>query len=432
MEELLELAARVAEEAEVFYFSRRETDGVFEANRLKQVQSHRTSGRALRIIKDGRIGLAATNKVDGAQELVDMAVEVAGFGAEARFQFPGQGEYPGVSVYDADIENVTDEQMVELGQSMIDRLRAHTPELVCEGSVSRSVFNVEIANSRGGRSSLQKSVLGYGIEGVLIRGTDMLFVGDTESSCRPVLDAGPVVETTIEQLERAKDTAPAPKGQVPVVFTPQGVAMAFMPPFASAINGKTVVQGASPLGNRKGEKVFDSRMTIVDDPLIEYRPGSRCCDAEGVPARRTPVVDKGVVSSFLFDLQTAALAGTESTGSAARDLASPPSPAFSNIVIEDGDTSFDDMLADMKEGLVIEALIGAGQGNVLGGDFGGNILLGYAVRNGRIAGRVKDTMVHGNIYEALRDVAAIGRDGRWVGGRMRAPHIYCPRLAVSA
>ena len=89
------------------------------------------------------------------------------------------------------------------------------------------------------------------------------------------------------------------------------------------------------------------------------------------------------------------------------------------------------MLGDIKEGLVVEQLLGASQGNVLGGDFSGNILLGYVVRNGEIVGRVKDTMISGNIYEVLKEVAAIGREGKWLGGRARIPHIYCPRIAVS-
>jgi PmbA protein len=199
-----------------------------------------------------------------------------------------------------------------------------------------------------------------------------------------------------------------------------------------AVNGKTVVQGASPLGQRLGEQVFDPRISIWDDATVDYRPGSRSCDGEGVPSRRTPVIENGVVASFLYDLQTAGLASTESTGNGARGLATLPSPSPTTVVIGDGDAGFDDMLADIKEGLVVEQLLGASQGNILGGDFSGNILLGYAVKNGEIMGRVKDTMISGNVYEALKEVAAIGRDGKWVGGRARVPHIYCSRLAVSA
>jgi len=89
------------------------------------------------------------------------------------------------------------------------------------------------------------------------------------------------------------------------------------------------------------------------------------------------------------------------------------------------------MLADIKEGLVIEYLMGAGQGNILGGDFSGNVLLGYKVENGKIVGRVKDTMVSGNVYQVLKDIAAIGNDTRWVGSFLSSPSIYCPSLSVA-
>ena len=431
MEELLKLVKKVAEEAEVFAVSRSETDAVFETNRLKQVVTRETSGRALRLIKGGRIGFSASNKVDGTKELVAMALEMAPFGAEAKFQFPELESYSKVDVYDPKVEKVTEEQMVELGQSLIDKVRAHTPELVCQGGVSKNTISVEITNSRGGRATYKKSVFSLSVEGVLIRGTDMLFVGDSESSCRPISDHKTVSHNTLEQLERAKETAPSLEGKLPVIFTPLGVASTLLMPIAMAVNGKTVLQGASPLGHRKGEQVFDKRLSIRDDPMIEYRPGSRFCDDEGVPSQRTPLIAKGMVANFLYDLQTAALAGTKSTGSGSRSLASLPSPSLSAIVIEEGDTSFEDMLADIKDGLVVEELMGASMGNVLGGDFSGNVLLGYRVNNGKLVGRVKDTMVTGNIYEALKEVKAVGNKARWVGGVVLTPHICCPSLAVS-
>ena len=188
MEELLKQAKKAAEEAEVFSVSRSETDAVFEANRLKQVVTRETSGRALRLIKGGRIGFSASNKVNGTKELVEMALEMAPFGAEAKFEFPSLERYSKVEVYDSEVEKVTEEQMVELGQSLIDKVRAHTSELVCQGEVSKNIVSVEILNSRGGRATYRKSVFSLAVEGVLIRGTDMLFVGDSESSCHPIAD----------------------------------------------------------------------------------------------------------------------------------------------------------------------------------------------------------------------------------------------------
>jgi PmbA protein len=90
------------------------------------------------------------------------------------------------------------------------------------------------------------------------------------------------------------------------------------------------------------------------------------------------------------------------------------------------------MVSDMKEGLVIEQLMGAEQTNVLGGDFSGNVLLGYKVERGKMVGRVKDTMVSGNIYQVLKDIVAIGSEPRWVGGWLNTPPLYCPSVSVAS
>ena len=86
----------------------------------------------------------------------------------------------------------------------------------------------------------------------------------------------------------------------------------------------------------------------------------------------------------------------------------------------------------MKEGVIVEELMGAGQGNVMGGVFSGNVLLGYKVENGEIVGRVKNTIVAGNVHDALTHIAAIGSETRWVGGTIQTPPIMVEKLAVSA
>ena len=95
-------------------------------------------------------------------------------------------------------------------------------------------------------------------------------------------------------------------------------------------------------------------------------------------------------------------------------------------------SSDEEMEGEIKEGLVVEELMGAGQGNVLGGDFSGNVLLGYKIENGEITGRVKDTIVAGNVHEALRRLVALGSEGRWVGGTVYTPPVWIERLTVSA
>jgi PmbA protein len=349
----------------------------------------------------------------------------------AKFGLPEKASYPRIDIFDPNVESTPIEKMVELGEEMIALVTGHTPDILCEAMVTKDTISLKLINSRGGQASYQKSVFSLGIMGSLIRGTDMLFVGEIQSSCHPLTQPREIAEVVINQLELAKNQASVPTRELPVILTPRGVASALVPSLMMAFNGKTVLQGASPIGRKLGKAVFDPKLSLWDDPTIAYRPHSRPCDDEGIPSQRTPLIEKGVVSNFLYDLQTAALAKTKSTGNSSRNHGLP-SPAPSAFTIAPGQTPFQEMVSDIKEGLVIEQLMGAEQGNILGGDFSGNVLLGYKVERGKIVGRVKDTMVSGNVYQVLKEVTAIGSQAEWVWSFLQTPHIYCPRLSVAS
>ncbi len=432
IEEILELARKVSEAAEVFYAASEETPVHFQANHLKTIQSKQSTSVSLRIIKNGRLGYAAASGRVDNQSLVDIAVETAQFGMPAEFEFPSTREFPKIKILDPEVEAVPVAEMIELGQKLIDPVVRNTPGILCDAGVSKDTFGIRILNSRGGQAEYRKTVFGLGIGGTLIRDTDMLFVGEGQESCRPLRDTGAITGVVLRQLELAKNTVSVPTKQMPVIFTPDGAASALIPSLMAAFNGRLVLQGASPVGKRQGETVFDTRLSLYDDPTVEYAPHSRPCDDEGIPSQRNSLIEKGVVRNFLYDLQTAGQAGARTTGSGNRGRGGLMSPSPSAFVIETGEATFEEMVQDIEEGLVIEQLIGAEQGNILGGDFSGNILLGYKIENGKIAGRVKNTMVSGNVYQVLKEIAALGKEAKWVGGSLLIPHIYCPGLNVSS
>jgi PmbA protein len=285
-------------------------------------------------------------------------------------------------------------------------------------------------NTRGTDVRYRKSVMGLGLQGTRVRGTDMLFVGDDLDDCRVIDSPDEVINNVLVQLERAAVNAAVRSGEMPVIFTPSGVASAFIPALASALNGKLVLEGASPLAKKLDEAVFDRRLSLYDDATIPLRPTSRPCDDEGVPSRRTPLIENGRVMNFYYDLKTAAKAGKVSTGNGSRGRGGAPSPSISALTLTPGTASFESLLSGIKEGLVVEYLMGAEQGNVLGGDFSGNVLLGYKVENGKIVGRVKDTVVAGNVYKLLSNIT-VASDARWQGG-LFTPSIFCPAVSVAA
>ena len=432
MEEILELARKVSEEAEVYAVSSQETPVHFEANRLKAIESKQSSSLSLRIIKNGKLGYAAASGQIDPRQLVDIAVETSEFGMPAQFSFPSTKSFPAVQIFDPEVESISIGQMIELGRKLIEPVLKSTNGILCDAGVTRDSVTLTVMNSRGGQVQYKKSGFAMGVSGTLIRDTDMLFVGEGQESCHPLKDTQSITDIVLNQLELAKNTAEVTTGQMPVIFTPDGVVSAFLPALMSALNGKTVLLGASPLGQRLNEKVFDTRFSLFDDPTLDFAPNSRPCDDEGTASRRTPLIEKGVIRNFFYDLQTAGQAHTQSTGNGSRGRGGLMSPSPSAWIIGTGQTLFEDMVKDIKEGLVIEQLMGAEQGNVLGGDFSGNVLLGYKVENGKITGRVKNTMVSGNIYQILKETAAIGKVAKWIGGGVCTPAIYCSSISVAS
>jgi PmbA protein len=433
LEDLVRSARREADQAEAFLLSSRATTVGFEANELKEVQTRESSRIALRIFREGRVGFAIASGGDDLQALVDMAVETSQFGSPANFDFPSRQKYTEVNTFAPETQEIPMERMAEIGKELIAKIKGHTPDILCDAEVARGISSVSLVNSQGGEGSYDSTSFSVSLEGVLVRDTDMLFVGDSESSCRhDKIGIGDLAGRIIWQLEMAKKKATVSSGLLPIIFTPNGVASALLSPLVLAFSGKSVLEGASPLKDKLGKPVFDKRLTLWDDATIAYGVGSYPFDDEGVSSRRLSLVTNGAVMNFLYDLQTAALAGAHSTGNGRRVGAGSPGPAISSLVLGQGDASFQAMVQDMKEGLVVEQVMGAEQGNILGGDFGGNVLLGYKVENGEMVGRVKDTMIAGNVYQVLKELLGIGQEARWVGGSLQTPPLYCSDVSVTA
>jgi len=431
LEDILSRAKKNAEQAEVFFSAVDDTPVIFEANRLKQLQTNEGMIVALRLVRNGRIGFSTATSLDDLASLVSRAVEVAQFGAVARFELPDRQPFPQVAMYDQKAESFEIERMVDLGQALIDKVREHTPDLLCDASVGKGVASLFLMNSKGGEAEFQKTFFALGLEGNLIKDTDMLFVGDGESSCQAITDIGVVASSVVRQLDLARRQASVSGGTLPVIFTPHGVVSALLAPLTVALNGRVVLQKVSPLVGKVGQKVFSDLLSLRDDSTLDLRPRSRPCDDEGIASRNMYLVERGVIGGFLYDLQTAGMAGVHSTGSGDRVGASLPAPSTSNLVVEAGKVSLADMVRDIKEGLLVEQLMGASQTNVLGGDFSGNVLLGYKIEKGEIVGRVKDTLVSGNVYQVLNRIVAVGSEARWVGS-VFTPPLLCADLTVGS
>ena len=201
------------------------------------------------------------------------------------------------------------------------------------------------------------------------------------------------------------------------------------------------MQGSSPLAGKVGETLFDQRLSIVDDPLTPGRPASRPIDDECVPSRATGLVQKGVLGQFVYDLETAARAKTHSTGNGRRGVFGKPHIGYTNILfyaVDGVGTQYaptlqmlgGGLIGNIDDGLIVDDLIGVGQGNVISGAFSHPVGLAYRVQKGEITGRVKDAAVAGNAYELLKKIGGFGTDGRWLGARF-SPSLLLEGVSVA-
>ncbi len=451
---LVDLARRRADGgADALWRRFERTTVAFEWGRLKSAGTTEEAGANLRVRHRGRVGVAGTTAVGGddvgaqhAAPLLERALASAELGEALDLEFPGPASppatLPSVTTFFDRAANASLVDLIGIGRSLLARLEREGCRV--NVAIEREVTATRVANSAGAAGEYRGTGVGVSADVWRIAGDDVLVVSDAfEGADLPSDEALAALIASINaRLDHALRVVAAPEGALPVVFTPAGLS-ALMLPVTQALSGKAVLQGISPLEAKVGEQVFDPRFSLTDDPLRGGRIASRPLDDECVPSRTLALVEGGVVQRFIYDLETAARAKTRSTGHGQRGIFGKPVPAYTNIVLNHGGALNDvgaqhaaplqlgcGLLGDIRDGLLVDELIGVGQGNVTGGAFSHPVALAYRIERGAITGRVKDAAVAGNAYELWKRVGGFGNDARWTGSRW-APSVRFEGVSVA-
>lgn len=426
IERVIELIRARAATGDALWRRAERTAVTFESGRLKSCAANEETGVNLRVLVNGRIGVAGTTAGD-AIDLVTRAIASATLGETVPVVFPGAAALPAIATSTASAAAAPLDRLTAIGAELVSRVAREGCQVGV--TIEREIAQTRVLNTAGADATYSTTTVVVGLDLARFAGDDVLFVSDlfagTDLPTPADLDA--LVRSIDERYTPALRVVSPPEGALPVVFTPSGLS-AILLPLEQALSGKTVLQGISPLGAKVGERLFDERFSLADDPLSPGRPASRPVDDEGTPSRRLPLVERGVVKGFVYDLETAARAagGAASTGHGARGTFGKPHIAYSNLILGKreegrGTGGFGGGLLDgIADGLLIDDLIGVGQGNVIGGAFSHPVALAYRVERGEVTGRVKDAAVAGNVYELLKRIGDFGDDGRWLSSRWAA------------
>ncbi len=426
--ELLDQASRKVESAEVFQKTGNSIPVKFNSGELESVKHVETTGAALRVINDGKLGFSTTTNLGGDSKAADQAAETASFGEEAGFEFPGSVEINKVNTFDKEVSELTSKKLINYGKEVITRLQDFDPDLEVNVNLSRSVGKTRISNSNGLDVEEEKTKLSLDLEVKKVEEEDIFTFH--ESCVAQKLDQfnlDDTVEKAVQKVKWSERESGIETGAYPVILTPRGTLVVLVSLLAG-LNGRSVFQGTSPLEGDIGEKIFAENLTLEDFGALEDSPSRRSFDDEGTPAQESALISEGKVKGFLYDLQTAGQAETNPTGNGVKgglisgsDFRSPPSISPTTLSIKPGDRKMGKIISSIDQGLVVDQVLGLGQGNLLSGEFSNNVSVAYKIEDGAITGKVKDTMIAGNVYDLLEEGIELGKEPEWVGGGLKAP-----------
>jgi PmbA protein len=215
--------------------------------------------------------------------------------------------------------------------------------------------------------------------------------------------------------------------QAPVVFAPE-VARSLIGNIFEAANGDSIYRGASFWAGRLGEQVASKNVTVIDDGTLPGLFGTAPFDGEGLPTRRTVIVEQGILKNYLLNTYTGRKLNMPSTGNAARGLAGTPGIGAGNLFLERGNVSVQELLADIDAGFYVTELMGFGV-NMVTGDYSRGSA-GLWIEKGELTFAVEEVTIAGNLNEMLHHVTAIADDLQFRGA-VAAPTLRIDGMTIA-
>lgn len=413
---LIELAGRRTTQADAVLKTDETTSLRFAAGKIVSASTSHSHGVNLRVVAEGRMGFAGSTDEDPGS-LLETALASARQGEAASVTLPRPAaKPPRVLTHAARAATASLSDLMALGTVLRDRLAADKADLGI--LVERSIGSVRVANTRGLDASYDVTLVTVAVEAARMRNGRRIVIGGrlAGADLPALVEIEALVSRLRQRLGWAEKDAEVPAGRQMVGFLPSAVPLLLLP-VEQALLGKAVLQGNSPLGRRKGSKVYSELLSLKDDPLLDGRPGSRPVDDEGVPSRMVPLIQAGQVEGFLYDLETATRVGVSPTGHGRRSTFAKPQPAWTNVVIAPGTASFEELLGLIGDGILVEETRSAPVGNAIGGTFAQPASVAWRVNRGEVSGLAQEVTVAGNAHDLLGRVVAVGREPRWVGSR---------------
>ena len=409
--------------------------------RLGEVESLKdagSSGAGIRVLIGKRAGSAYTSDLgeEGIRRMVHQAMEIAEIATEDPYAgLPEReelGRYSGdLELYFGDVAALPAEEKIARAKEAEKAALAYDPRIGnSEGAGFDSYTGVRVfANSLGFRGSYASSSCSLSATPVACEGAAMeRDYWYTASRDAAGLEAPEYVgREAAKRALRRLGPRKVETQKAPVVFEPR-VARGLLDHLFDAVSGSAVYRKATFLAEKLGERIASEHVTAIDDAILPRLFGSSPFDDEGVPSRRTVVVEKGVLKSFLHNTYTSRRLNSKTTGNGSRGLTGNAGVGHGNFYLEPGKRSADEIIRTVPRGLYVTELIGFGV-NIVTGDYSRGAS-GLWIENGELAWPVSEITIASTLQEMLMGIDAVGSDLEFRGA-LASPTLLVREMTIS-
>jgi len=407
--------SRGADSAEVLLETGRQLSIEVRNGAMETIQESTSHGVGFRVFKEGKMGFAHSNDLSDASvnQAIDSAVEFAQHMTADEHNIlptdPGVTEVEGL--FDPDLGNVSMDAKIAM-ITELERLAMADPRITVSNGAGygEGEGSVYLANSNGLAKSYRSSACNFGVSVVAERGEQKSSGGEycSRRFFSDLVSAEEIAEKAARSAYEMLDPQMVRTQRASVVFDPDA-ARSLLGGILGAINGERVLQGASFLADRVGEKIASDLLTITDDGTRPKSLAGSPFDGEGVPTQRRTIIDRGVLQGFMYNTMVASRAGVQSTGNASRGgFSSLPGIGPHAFYVEAGETDPEEIIRSTPNGLYLKGVTGYGI-NPVSGNFSGGAQ-GFWIQNGRLAFPVMGLTIAASAEEMLNGIDLLGND----------------------
>ena len=425
-----------AQAAEVWLEQTQATTIEVKEQRVDTFKLAEGGGIALRVIKNQQSGFAfSSDRSETAlNQLVSNALAAAQSSSHDQYHSLPEplSTYPLVPGKDAQLGQVKVREKIERARELERTAQSYDKRIdkVRQASYQDTQYEVLILNSRGVELSYDGSLCSLSLMAVATENGESQSGWDIDlSRCyQGLASAKNIGEAAAQRAISLLGAQTLSTRQTAIIFDNQAAAE-LLGMFSSAFSAEAVQKGKSLLAGKEGQRIASPAVSIIDDGLL--KEGLHCApaDGEGVPMQTTPLIQDGALAGFLHNSYTAAKANTTSTGNGMRaGFKSPPGVGISNFFLQPGKVSFEQLLADTKQGLYVTQIMGAHTCNPISGDFSVGVM-GRWIEKGELRQPVRGMTIAGNLLELLQRVDLVADNLRFLGS-VGTPSFRCQDIML--